>query len=116
MLDAGVDTVQLRIKQPPDADARWWGALRGELAAGIAAAAAARKPLYVNDHWALARELGASHVHRAGKTCTRSAKTAGRRSAPAAFRSVSVPTASGSCAAPGRWPRATSPAGPCGPP
>ena len=63
VLDAGVDTVQLRIKQAPDADARWWGALRAELAAGIEAAAAAGVPLYINDHWELARALGATHIH-----------------------------------------------------
>jgi hydroxymethylpyrimidine kinase/phosphomethylpyrimidine kinase/thiamine-phosphate diphosphorylase len=55
---AGVRTVQLRIKTPPSATA-----LRDEIAASVAACRRAHATLFVNDHWALARELGADGVH-----------------------------------------------------
>ena len=64
VLDAGgVTTVQLRIKQPADADATWHVRLRGSLQEGIAAARAAGALLFINDHWRLAAELGGEAVH-----------------------------------------------------
>ena len=62
-LDAGVRTVQLRIKRPPAPDAAWHARLREDLAQGIAAARACGAEFFVNDHWALAAELGADAVH-----------------------------------------------------
>ena len=63
VLEAGITTVQLRIKQPADADAAWHVRLRGSLQEGIAAARAAGALLFVNDHWRLAAELGGEAVH-----------------------------------------------------
>jgi hydroxymethylpyrimidine kinase/phosphomethylpyrimidine kinase/thiamine-phosphate diphosphorylase len=57
---AGARTVQLRIKTPANApDA----ALRQSIAQALAACNAAGATLVVNDHWRLARELGARAVH-----------------------------------------------------
>ncbi len=61
--EAGVATVQLRIKRPSAPDAAWQDWLRGELAQGLQACRAAGATLVVNDHWRLARELGAPAVH-----------------------------------------------------
>jgi hydroxymethylpyrimidine kinase/phosphomethylpyrimidine kinase/thiamine-phosphate diphosphorylase len=63
VLDAGVRTVQLRIKRPPDADAAWDTALRTALQEGVAMARDTGATLFVNDHWRLAGELGAAAVH-----------------------------------------------------
>lgn len=63
VLDAGVRTVQLRIKTPPAPDAGWHAMLRREVQQAVAASAAAGAELFVNDHWKLAGELGASGVH-----------------------------------------------------
>ena len=57
VLDAGVRTVQLRIK-----DAKY-SRLRGEVRSSIAAARAVNAQLFINDHWALAIEEGAYGVH-----------------------------------------------------
>jgi len=57
VLDAGVRTVQLRIKNPDHP------ALQQELRDSIAAAHAAGAQLFINDHWELAIELGAYGVH-----------------------------------------------------
>lgn len=57
-LDAGVRTVQLRIKVPPT-DAR----LRDAVQRGVAACRRAGARLFVNDHWRLALEFGAYGVH-----------------------------------------------------
>jgi thiamine-phosphate diphosphorylase len=62
-LNAGVRTVQLRIKRPTQVDAAWQTRLREELAGGIAAARAVGAQCFINDHWALAAELGADAVH-----------------------------------------------------
>lgn len=62
-LQAGVDTVQLRIKTPPDADPAWREQLRREIHAAAATAREAGKPLYVNDHWREAIAAGAHGVH-----------------------------------------------------
>jgi hydroxymethylpyrimidine kinase/phosphomethylpyrimidine kinase/thiamine-phosphate diphosphorylase len=58
VLDAGVRTVQLRIK----AGAATQG-LSDAVRGSVAAARAAGARLFVNDHWALALELGAPGVH-----------------------------------------------------
>jgi hydroxymethylpyrimidine kinase / phosphomethylpyrimidine kinase / thiamine-phosphate diphosphorylase len=63
VLDAGIGLVQLRIKQPHDADAAWFDALRASLREGVAAAHGAGATLVVNDHWRMGAELGASAVH-----------------------------------------------------
>lgn len=63
VLDAGVTTVQLRVKQPSAADAAWHAVLRGTLRDGIAAARRAGALLFINDHWRLAAELGGEAVH-----------------------------------------------------
>jgi len=57
VLDAGVRTVQLRIKDPNHP------ALRREIAGSVAAARAADAQLFVNDHWQTAIEEGAYGVH-----------------------------------------------------
>lgn len=63
VLDAGVKTVQVRIKRPADPDAAWETSLREQLARSIAAARAAGAELFVNDHADLALALGASAIH-----------------------------------------------------
>jgi hydroxymethylpyrimidine kinase/phosphomethylpyrimidine kinase/thiamine-phosphate diphosphorylase len=61
---AGARTVQLRIKPPGDAPhAGWHAALRQSIAQALAACDAAGATLVVNDHWQLARELGAPAIH-----------------------------------------------------
>jgi hydroxymethylpyrimidine kinase / phosphomethylpyrimidine kinase / thiamine-phosphate diphosphorylase len=57
VLSAGVQTVQLRIKQ---ADA---SRLHDEIRASVASSRQAGARLFVNDHWRLAIELGAGGVH-----------------------------------------------------
>lgn len=63
VLDAGVRTVQLRVKTPARADDAWRTHLRGEIARSIAACRAVDAELFINDHWQLALELGASGLH-----------------------------------------------------
>lgn len=63
VLAAGVKTVQLRIKAPPEPDDSWRAALRREVERSIAACRAGGAELYVNDHWQVAAELGAFGVH-----------------------------------------------------
>jgi len=63
VLDAGVRTVQLRIKTPSAPDAAWQEMLRDEVQQAIAASERAGAELFVNDHWRLARDLGARGVH-----------------------------------------------------
>lgn len=58
VLEAGVTTVQLRIKAPVAS-----AGLREALRTSIAAARAAGALLFINDHWELALELGADGVH-----------------------------------------------------
>ena len=55
--------VQLRIKRPVDADARWDMQLRCEAASAIAATRDAGGELILNDHWLIAAELGVASVH-----------------------------------------------------
>jgi hydroxymethylpyrimidine kinase / phosphomethylpyrimidine kinase / thiamine-phosphate diphosphorylase len=56
-VDAGIRTVQLRIKDPGHPS------LRNEVRISVAAARAANAQLFINDHWALAIEEGAYGVH-----------------------------------------------------
>lgn len=63
VLDAGITTLQLRIKQPADADDAWRAALRVALHEGIAIAREAGARLFINDHWRLAAELGGEAIH-----------------------------------------------------
>jgi hydroxymethylpyrimidine kinase/phosphomethylpyrimidine kinase/thiamine-phosphate diphosphorylase len=63
VLEAGVRTVQLRIKTPPAPDPDWHAMLRCDVQRSIAACEAARAELFINDHWRLAVELGARGVH-----------------------------------------------------
>lgn len=63
VLEAGVRTVQLRIKTPASPDAAWHTMLRNEVQQAIADSGAAGAELFVNDHWQLAHELGAKGVH-----------------------------------------------------
>ena len=63
VLQAGVRTVQLRIKRPVDADAAWTAALRQAVRDSLAAADGHGALLFINDHWRLAAELGARAVH-----------------------------------------------------
>ncbi len=62
-LDAGLRTVQLRLKTPAQPDARWPDRLRGEIAACVALAREAGAELFINDHWREAAALGAPGVH-----------------------------------------------------
>jgi thiamine-phosphate diphosphorylase len=63
VLDAGVRTVQLRIKTPAAPDDGWHAMLREQVQQAVRDSAAAGAELFVNDHWRLARELGATGVH-----------------------------------------------------
>lgn len=63
VLEAGVRTVQLRIKRPADADARWQAALADAVRESVAAARDHGALLFINDHWRLAAELGAAAIH-----------------------------------------------------
>ena len=63
VLAAGIRTVQLRMKTPDRPDAAWHAALRLAVQASVAACREAGAELFVNDHWRLARELGAGGVH-----------------------------------------------------
>jgi hydroxymethylpyrimidine kinase/phosphomethylpyrimidine kinase/thiamine-phosphate diphosphorylase len=63
VLAAGVRTVQLRIKKPPEPGAAWWLGLRQAVLRSVQACRAAGAQLFVNDHWELAREFGAEGVH-----------------------------------------------------
>ena len=63
VLEAGVRTVQLRVKRPADADARWEAALTDAVRESVAAARDRGALLFINDHWRLAAELGATAIH-----------------------------------------------------
>jgi thiamine-phosphate diphosphorylase len=63
VLEAGVRTVQLRMKRPADADARWHAALADAVRESVAAVRGHGALLFVNDHWRVAAELGATAVH-----------------------------------------------------
>ncbi len=57
VVQAGVRTVQLRIKTPDAVDTGWYARLQAELQAALAACRTAGATLVVNDHWQLAREM-----------------------------------------------------------
>ncbi|RCW70118.1 PfkB family carbohydrate kinase [Pseudorhodoferax soli] len=63
VLDAGVRSVQLRIKQPAAATPAWWDGLHAQVAEAAAACRAVGARLFVNDHWELALRHGAHGVH-----------------------------------------------------
>ncbi|HEU4620829.1 MAG TPA: bifunctional hydroxymethylpyrimidine kinase/phosphomethylpyrimidine kinase [Burkholderiaceae bacterium] len=63
VLAAGVRTIQLRIKRPARPDTPWHSALRSAVQQGVAACRAANAELFINDHWTIAQECGASGVH-----------------------------------------------------
>jgi len=63
VLAAGIRTVQLRIKTPASPDPAWHAMLREQVRQAVEASAAAGAELFVNDHWQVAYELGASGVH-----------------------------------------------------
>lgn len=63
VLEAGVRTVQLRMKTPAQLDAAWHARLREEVRQCIADCHAHGAELFVNDHWRVAHELGASGIH-----------------------------------------------------
>ncbi|MES2184494.1 MAG: bifunctional hydroxymethylpyrimidine kinase/phosphomethylpyrimidine kinase [Pseudomonadota bacterium] len=63
VLAAGVRTVQLRTKTPPQADAAWFDALRADVRRAVAEARAAGAELFINDHRALALEENAPGLH-----------------------------------------------------
>ncbi|XAH24627.1 PfkB family carbohydrate kinase [Xylophilus sp. GW821-FHT01B05] len=63
ILAAGVRTVQLRIKTPPQPNAAWQAALRAQVQRAVADCRAAGAQLFINDHRALALELGAPGLH-----------------------------------------------------
>jgi hydroxymethylpyrimidine kinase/phosphomethylpyrimidine kinase/thiamine-phosphate diphosphorylase len=63
VLDAGVRSVQLRIKTPTHADGAWHASLCEQIRQSVAACEEAGAELFVNDHWQLAVELGAPGVH-----------------------------------------------------
>ncbi|HJV59944.1 MAG TPA: bifunctional hydroxymethylpyrimidine kinase/phosphomethylpyrimidine kinase [Albitalea sp.] len=63
LLACGVRSIQLRIKRRDAAGPAWRHDLRDHVARSIAACRAAGAELFINDHWQLAQELGASGVH-----------------------------------------------------
>lgn len=63
VLAAGVRTVQLRIKRPTDPEPAWEARLRQSVRRSVTACHDAGALLFVNDHWALARQCGARGVH-----------------------------------------------------
>ncbi len=62
-LDAGLRTMQLRLKTPARPDPHWPARLREEIAGCVALAREAGAELFINDHWREAAELGAPGVH-----------------------------------------------------
>lgn len=63
VLDAGVRTIQLRIKQPAIPSADWEATLRREIERSVALATRNGALLFINDHWELAGDCGANGVH-----------------------------------------------------
>jgi len=63
VLAASIRTLQLRIKTPSTPDAAWQARLQEQLRHSIQACRSAGATLFINDHWALAIELGADGVH-----------------------------------------------------
>lgn len=63
LLEAGVRTVQLRIKTPARPGADWPVFLRDSVRRSVLASRAAGAELFINDHWRIALDAGASGVH-----------------------------------------------------
>ena len=63
VLDAGIRTVQLRLKTPEQPTADWPNQLRQAIARCIACARQVDAELFINDHAELALELGAPGIH-----------------------------------------------------
>ena len=63
VLAAGVRTVQLRIKTPERTTEAWHAGLAEAIRRSVVACSEAGAALFVNDHWELARALGADGVH-----------------------------------------------------
>jgi hydroxymethylpyrimidine kinase/phosphomethylpyrimidine kinase/thiamine-phosphate diphosphorylase len=63
VLACGIRTVQLRIKTPAQPAAAWHAGLRQAVQVSVDACRKTGAVLFVNDHWQLARELGAPGVH-----------------------------------------------------
>jgi hydroxymethylpyrimidine kinase/phosphomethylpyrimidine kinase/thiamine-phosphate diphosphorylase len=78
VLAAGVRTLQLRMKTPAVPDAAWAARLRESVRDAVVACREAGAELFVNDHWPLARELGAEGVHL-GQEDLQALGEAGRR-------------------------------------
>jgi hydroxymethylpyrimidine kinase/phosphomethylpyrimidine kinase/thiamine-phosphate diphosphorylase len=62
-LDAGIRTLQLRIKTPERPTPDWQAQLEQVIGQAVAACGRVGANLYINDHWAVARRLGAPGVH-----------------------------------------------------
>lgn len=62
VVQAGVQTVQLRIKTPDAPDVAWHAALRDAITQSLAACRGAGATLVVNDHWRLAVEVAAGNL------------------------------------------------------
>lgn len=63
VLDAGIRTVQLRIKAPLEPEAAWWHELNQNIAQAVALAKEHGALLFINDHWRQALAQGAPAVH-----------------------------------------------------
>ncbi|MEO8923876.1 MAG: bifunctional hydroxymethylpyrimidine kinase/phosphomethylpyrimidine kinase [Caldimonas sp.] len=63
LLEAGVRTVQLRMKTLERAREDWPAFLRDSVRRSMSACRAAGAELFINDHWRIALELGAPGVH-----------------------------------------------------
>lgn len=63
LLEAGLRTVQLRMKTPECPGANWPAFLRDSIRRSVSACRAVGAELFINDHWRIALEAGASGVH-----------------------------------------------------
>lgn len=63
VLDAGIRTVQLRLKTPPKADAHWLTTLQAEVQRTVTLCRQSQVQGFINDHWELAAACGAHGVH-----------------------------------------------------
>ena len=63
VLAAGVRTVQLRIKTPERPNQAWHAGLAEAIRRSVVTCGEAGAELFINDHWELARALGAGGVH-----------------------------------------------------
>lgn len=63
VLEAGVRTLQLRLKAPAVPDAHWPTTLEAEVQRTVALCRKAQVQAFINDHWELAAACGAHGVH-----------------------------------------------------